>query len=504
MNRIILKNCNIYTMSSERPNAKVLCIENGVISYVGEQIPSKFSGKIIDLGGRTVLPGFIDSHMHLSSYALMQVTTDLSGTKSIEELKYRLKAAKNQDVPWIYGRGWDHEEFSDKRLPSRKDLDEVSVDMPILIVRKCGHVGIVNSLGIRKIIDLGLARNSSNQAELSQGVLYEETLYRVIKHVHSQLLSPSTLRSAIENIVKKGITSIHWMSADTFSIKKLVEAFKGNLPIRIFIYLSSEHLSKFRDIKASYENGKIKIIGIKLFMDGSFGARTAALRSGYDDEPHNMGILNMNAAELISSILRCIKLGAKIAIHIIGDRALEIMLDALERLDRSIIKHIRIEHLSLLPDDLFTKIKRYLPLKVSIQPRFVTSDFWIRDRLGKRAKYTYRFNSMKKIGFIMGIGSDAPVEEIDPWIHIISAINGPYVNPLEAIDIKTAIELYTIGSSNLINSIGLGTLRKGYYADLIVLDKDPFRCTLEELRDIKVLMTMVDGVILFDRINVKK
>ena len=514
-----LINCKVYVSFKPLRVANALTIVNDRVFYVGDAekaagIAKSLGGEVIDLSGSIVMPGFIDSHMHLDSLGLNLNTLDLRGAKSIEEVKERLRKfiTEASATEWIVGRGWDQELFAEGRWLSRWDIDEVTRDKPVLLIRVCGHVGVVNSKAVEVIKrHLGVSLKPpyfdvNEKGELT-GIVRELGLEEVLKLVtygDGQLLK--FLEDAVNHALRYGVTTVGLAgcSPEVLDALQVLKSL-GKLRIRVRAYLNRDLLPYLRSlgIRCGFGDPRLKVLGIKVFTDGSLGARTALLSKPYADDPSTSGIATISEAELIKVVKEASEAGLQLAIHAIGDRAIDMVLKAYSEVGGYVrsLRH-RIEHASVIRSDQVVKASE-LGVAIALQPHFVISDWWVIDRVGtERAPWVYPFKSIIDAGLMSGFSTDAPVEPINPWETVYAAVTrGAYEGVKlyefsngEVLDVVTALHYYTCGSAQLLHSEGeVGTLETGRYADLIVVDRDPLEVNPKELRDIQVLGTMVGG-----------
>jgi len=505
----IFYNGNIYTFDPENPIAEALVVKNDRIEYVGtnNKALSEYHGVKYDLDGATVIPGVIDSHMHLEGFAIALSIVDLRGVESIEELKEKLKekAKRVSKGEWILGRNWDQESFKEKRYPTRWDLDEVSTENPIFIVRVCGHVAIANSKALRIA---GITRETPNppggmigrdENGEPNGILWENALMLVRSKVPEP--TPQQLAHLItkaqHEMLSYGITTVASVSAPPILVKTLNRIYNsGMLKIRVRLYINSDLLNNITSlgIESGFGNDYIKIQGVKTFMDGSLGGRSAALRQPYNDDPSTSGMLILDGEKLASILKHAVQNNLDVAIHAIGDRAIE---EAINGVVKSQVdpKHVRFEHVSVTPPDIVDKLEKLNPLALVVQPHFRVTDWWIKERLGvERAKWTYTFKTLMSRGLILAGSSDSPVEPVNPWFGVWAAVTR---GNSERLNVREALNIYTIGGSIALNDRLIGRIRKGCYADFIVLDRDPFRINVEYLKHVRPKMTIVGGEIVY-------
>ena len=439
---LLVVNANIWGWE----DADSLLVEDDKIVAVGREDRLRRIARpcveIFDAGGKLVIPGLTDAHMHLLSYARTKEWIDLKGAKSIDEIKrlVKSKAADKRPGEWILGRGWDQDKLDEKRMPTRWDLDEVAPNNPVLLVRVCGHVAVVNSRALKV---MGLTDESPDPPD---GVLGREggrlngRLYEgAVELAYSSIPGPSLekaaslIREVLREVASYGLVELHSMSATNFEVEAYRKAYSPELP-RVYFYAESF------DVKGG------EVIGLKTFMDGSFGARTARLREPYSDAPSTRGLLLLSAEKLEALISKASERGWQVAVHAIGDEAVEKVLEVSNH------RPLRVEHASLTPPDLVEKLAE-LDVPVSVQPHFIASDTWIVDRLGERARWVYAYKTLLRRGVRIAGSSDAPVEPIDPWTGVYAAVDRGRslslpiwsASPGEALSVSEALNLYLYG-----------------------------------------------------------
>jgi len=523
---LVLVNGKIYSFDEEGRVFEALAVKDGKIVFLGSSRDVKnFIGDktlTIDLKGKPVFPGFIDTHIHFIGVGLSLMMLDLRDVKSIGEFKSMVKRYAEGLKPgkWILGRGWDQDKFSEKRYPNRWDLDEVAPKNPVFLRRVCGHIAVANSMALKIAgIDKSTPDPEGGRIDRDEngeptGILRESAM----RLVWSKIPQPSlddyvkAVELACNEALSHGITTVHFISAIPEEIEALqVARSLGKLKVRVCLYISAEHLDELLSLrlKRGFGDDFIKINGIKVLIDGSLGARTAALRSPYNDDPSSMGILTMPIESFRDIVSKAHDGGLQVAVHAIGDRAVELALkvfsEVLSKNPKVDHRH-RIEHASIMSPELI-ELMSDLGVCASIQPRFIISDFWAVDRVGpNRAKWVYPFKSMMKAGVKIAGGSDCPVDPLDPLYQIYSAVSrGRYdgielykytfdecLAPVEAVSLFTRNAAY-IGFEEGVK----GSLEVGKYADMVVLSEDPLSMDESGIKDVKVLMTIVNGGIVY-------
>lgn len=522
------RNGKIYTSFAPRRTVEALITAGEKVLFAGKEekahtLAEILNGKVIDLEGDTILPGFIDSHLHLDSLGKHLNSLDLRDTESIGQLQHKLKEfARESEKEWILGRGWDQERFEEERWPTRWDLDDVVRDRPILLIRVCGHVAVLNTkaMKITGLLDEESSQVLRNEEGVAIGVITEAMVGRAREKVNENLTLHDYrkfLKDAMSHAASQGVTTVGFVSCGTTSFEALEEMTKEEIKTRIRLYLNpgerepnSEEMYantkileflKQLGLRGVFGKERVKVQGIKVLADGSLGGRTAWLSEAYADAPETQGFPNLRKERLRTIAKKTDALNLQLAVHGIGDKTIDMILDTYEELENAKALSHRIEHASVLRGDQIERASD-LGVAVSVQPRFIISDFWSVKRLGaERAHFLYPFKTMRKANIPMGFGTDAPVEELNPWETIYAAITrgkneGVTLHDLskdEKLSLEEALHCYTEGSAEIMGTGGLGSLKEGYYADLIITDEDPFAVDENSLKDIDIKATYVGG-----------
>jgi len=512
---------NIITMNPSKPGAESLSTMNGIFLAVGSNRKVKKTlGKdtfILNLKGKTVLPGLIDCHVHLVKYGLQKTEIDLRNVKSIRELKGRLtrKVSSSAKGSWIVGHGWDQDRFEEKRYPTRLDLDEVAEENPVVLTRVCGHICVVNTAALRIA---GISRETGpihgGQIDMDPetgeptGILREsaqDLLWKAVPPPTLKELEAAVL-AACRDAVKVGLTSIHCLVDSSSEISALRTLRKRKkLPLRLSILPPRELLESLTalGITTGFGDDYLRIGPVKIFADGSLGARTAALAQDYSDDPGNKGIMIFNQDELNDIVEKAHKSDLQVAIHAIGDRAIEFALSAVEnassRFPRKDHRH-RIEHASVLNRPLIKRMKD-LNVIASIQPTFTISDFWVPQRVGpERARLVYPFKTLTKSGVVIAGSSDCPTEILNPILGIHAAVTRGGSVPEESLNVNEAVEAFTFNAAYAsFEEESKGSIEVGKLADFVVLSEDITQISSERIKDVRVEMTVIGGRIVYTR-----
>jgi len=515
----VILNANVITLDSKQSKAEALAIQNGKIIAVGSSKEiRRYVGnetKIVDARNGTVVPGLVDCHVHMTGFGWSLQRLGLRDIESIKELQQNLKeyVEKNPKKNWVLGGRWDQEKFTEKRYPTRWDLDKAVADKPIFLTRVCGHIGVANSKALKLT---NITRNTSvagGNIDLDEatgelnGILREnamELIWRVIPKPTLEELENACLL-ACKKAVEAGLTGVHWIvdSADEMRIiQKLY--FDGELPLRVYLGIPVEILDEIvkLGLLTGFGNDMVRIGFIKILADGSLGARTAALKKPYSDKPSSKGMMLYSLKRLNMLVSKAHKAGLQLAIHAIGDRAIESVLKAfskvLQEAPRQNHRH-RIEHCSVLNPKLIRSMKR-LGLIASVQPHFIVSDFWVTDRLGKpRARWVYPFKTIIHGGLIVASGSDCPVEPINPLLGIWAALTRKSF-PEESLTLEEALTTYTLNAACAsFEEDKKGSIAVGKFADLTILSEDLSKIPPEKIKDVTVETVIVDGKIVYSR-----
>lgn len=536
---LIFINGIVHTMDQKKTTAEAVAVKDDKIEFVGsneEALKLKTDDtQIIDLEGKTLVPGFNDSHMHLLSYGYSLTMTNLIGTKSLEEVLERTREfIKKNEVPagrWVRGRGWNQDYFSgDKVFPTRYDLDKISTEHPICLTRTCGHVIIINSKALELVgIDKNTPQFPGGHFDLDEngdplGIFREEAM----RPVYDAIPSPSLeeikrmILAASRDLNACGITSV---GTDDFEAlprsdyENVITAYReltaeGKNTVRIYeqcLLPVKERLQGFLDkgYKTGWGDESFKIGPLKLLQDGSLGARTAALMEDYDDEPGTTGIITATQDYLNDLVMMAHKADCQIAIHGIGDRGMYMAFEAMEKaiaeFPRKDHRH-GIVHAQITDEYLLDKFKE-LDAVAYIQPIFLDYDWkMVKARVGaEREKTSYNWKSLLDRGVHIPSGSDAPVETFNVMYGIYEAVTRKDLEgnpeggwlPEQALTPYEALHAYTAEGAYASFEEGLkGSIEHGKLADMVVLSRDILSIDPHEIKDIKVESTIFGGRVL--------
>lgn len=524
---LILQNGRIYTLNPEMPLAEAVVVRGSRIAYVGTTADMRVwighgGWEVLNLEGRTVLPGLTDAHVHLSGYAIARTRLNLSGVRSLEEALALVArwAERTPEGMWIQGHGWNHNLWGG-RWPTRQDLDAVAPHHPVALQRVDGHSLWVNTAALRLAgIDAETRAPLGGEIMVDEegqptGILKERAADLVLERIGRPDAAERQrlLGEVFAEAHAWGITGVHAAEeAEAFSDYQALYA-RRSLRLRVLTHLPQNRLEEAvaLGIRSGFGDARLRVGALKIFADGSLGSKTACLLQDYEDEPGYRGLPVLPPHELDGWVSRAAQAGISVAIHAIGDRAVRLALDAIERAQKKFgrltVPH-RIEHAQLVhPQD----IPRFgeLGIIASMQPIHCTSDMPVARRLwGERCRYAYAWRSLLQTGAILAFGSDTPVETMNPWAGIYAAVTrerpdgtpegGWY--PEERLTVEEAVRAYTIGPAVAAGELHLkGTVEEGKIADLIVLDRDIFQIPPREVLDTQVEMTIIGGEIVHER-----
>jgi len=483
----------------------------------------------IDLHGAFVMPGFNDAHTHIASAGQQHLTVDLDNIPSLAAMQDKIKAyaATLPAGQWILGGGWDHTKWASGKLPTRQDLDAVTVDHPAYLERTDGHIAIANTAALAAAgITAKTMAPAGGQIDLDPatheptGILRDAALPLLTSHIPKP--DAATRRRALElsiaDALSHGVTSVQdYSDWEDFLVLEQMEH-EGKLHVRVSEWLTfNDPLDVLKAHRAAHslDDPLLHTGMLKGFMDGSLGSRTAALFAPYSDDPTNSGLARYDQKMLDAMTTERAAAGFQIGFHAIGDKANSIALDAYEKpvmqceLSKNTTEtsycgtrlRYRIEHAQVVSPGDFARFHD-LGIIASMQPSHLLTDMaWAGQRLGpERVKYAYAWKSFLDHGVTLAFGTDYPVESISPFRGLYSAITRmneagtQTFQPQEKLTIQQALYAYTQASAFAENEEKLkGRLEPGYLADLVVLDHDLTTATPQEILHTKVLRTVVGG-----------
>ena len=528
---LIITNANVHTMDERRPVAKAVAVYGNRIVAVGsaEEI-RRLAGartRIIDAGGRLVLPGFNDSHVHFLSGGFQLSSVDLRDANNPQEFAERIRrfVAKVPKGRWITGGDWDHERWPGAPLPTKELIDAFTPETPVFVNRLDGHMALANTLALKMA---GVTRETKDppgglivrdpKTGEPTGILKDAAMSFVYKVIPEPSFEEklAAARAATEHAAKLGITSVQDMSAgdDVGVYQSLLE--QGHLKTRIYAVSPLPDWERVArvGVRKAFGSDMLRIGGLKGFADGSLGSTTALFFEPYNDAPATSGLPGPEMfpeGVMLERTSKADRAGLQVMFHAIGDRANDEILTIFERASKengANDRRFRIEHAQhIRPQD----IPRFGRNRViaSMQPYHAIDDGrWAEKRIGyQRARTTYAFRSLLDAGALLAFGSDWTVAPLDPLFGIYAAVTrrtldgrhpGGWI-PEQKITVEEAVRAYTVGSAyaEFADSVK-GTIAPGKLADMVILTRDIFRIDPAEIEKTRVHMTLMDGRIVYE------
>lgn len=521
----IIENIRGYTFyKGKLTGFSRIAFQNGKIIDVNtEDSLNVFSAdaEIIDGEGTVMLPGLIDAHAHVMGLGFQEIDADLTGTQSLDEALQRVEAYAGQypELSWIQGRGWNHTHWEINRFPTAEELDRAVGDRPVWLRRIDGHAGWANS----KAMELaGITAETSDPEDGKiirddngnpAGVFVDRAMDLIASEipVRTEQEQRMALTKAMEQMRAHGLTGVHdaGIGVEIWNLYKNF-ADQGKITTRIYAMISGagetfDKLSENGPVE-SYNNDLLALRSVKLYADGALGSRGAALMEQYSDDPANRGLLFSSEEEMTGMILKTASKGYQTNVHAIGDRANRLVLNTFENVKDSLgeqgLRH-RIEHAQVVSLEDIPRFKE-LNIIASMQPTHATSDMNMAEkRIGPgRIKGAYAWQRFLDQGTIIASGSDFPVEDVNPFFGLYSAVsrkdhqgnpeNGWYSG--QAMSREEAFRSFTIDAAYAAHQENtLGSLEPGKWADFILIDRDYFEVPESEIWKVNVLETWLAG-----------
>lgn len=525
---LVVQNAAILTLDEAGQVASAMAVRDGRILWVGtdEGVAQceTTRAKVVDLGGKTVLPGFIDVHTHAMEWAKGILRDEMDANyprvRSITDIVKQVgqRAAAAEPGEWIVGFGWDDKKLEEMRYITRHDLDPVSSENPVYLVHVSGHLSVANTAALRQ------AGVSADTPDPEGGVIEKDASREptgIVKDTAMNLVArllpgdpPDLARRAAKLVSEKalevGLTTIHdiWVSPE--DMRGYQDAYQeGDLQVRVQLVpgvRSAEEAEQLaaRGLHTGFGDAHLKLGAVKLFADGGMGARTVAIYPPpVQGEPDNFGLLIWKSEELLRAHRSLAEAGWQIVTHAIGDRAIDQVLDSYERLLKELKledPRFRIAHCGISTPAIQKRL-RELDVLVDGNPAFV---YWIGSWFLKygpgRVRWSYPGKSYFENGILAGAGSDVGVTPISPWWGLWAATvrqemsSGEVLAPEERLSVQEALQLYTRNGAYIgLEEDQKGSLEPGKLADFIVVDRNPLAVPPDQLKDIQVLRTFVGG-----------
>lgn len=525
---LVITNANIRTMDTKRTIARSIAMLNGKIIAIGSDADTKSlvgaNTRVIDAGGKTIVPGFNDAHVHFMETGQQLSSVDLRSAQTPEEFVARIKAfaAKLPKGRWILGGKWDHENWKPNNLPTAAMIDAATPDNPVFVDRLDGHMALANGLAMK------LATVSKNTKDVDGGLIVRDGegnptgVFKdaAMSYIAKVIPDPSWDErleagiAATNYATTLGVTSVQDMSAGTdVGVYQELQR-QGKLKTRVY---GCSPLSDYKrwertGLRYSFGNPMIRIGCLKGYADGSLGSTTAWLFDAYNDAPNSKGLEGEEIPRMLQEATGADKAGLQINVHAIGDKANATVLDIFEKViqaNGARDRRFRIEHSQHLRQQ---DIPRFGKLKVvaSMQPVHLSDDGrWAGKRLGEdRLKGTYAFRTLLDTGAVLAFGSDSPVASLNPMYSIFAAVTrqttdgknpGGWI-PEQKISVDDAVRAFTWGSAYAeFQDTWKGTLEVGKLGDLVILSQDIFTIDPTKIKDVTVVTTVVDGSVVFEK-----
>ena len=522
--------------------AEAVYAEDGIIKLTGtteEVLAAAGEGaQIVDAEGKTVIPGLNDSHQHLLMIGEGLATAQITGATSIDDLIQRVKdfIEKNPELAkkGVRAAGWNQDLFTDeKRIPTRWDLDKISTEIPILLLRICQHVGVCNSKAIEmlgldeKMIDFEGGTIEVDENGRPNGIFTENANDLPGSCIPAPELAEyeQYFLFGAEYALSHGLTSVQSNDAgnSTLTMQQVFDMTRklydeDRCALRYRHQVCFHHLDGFKEyIDGEFKHGrydnpdKLALGPLKLFKDGSLGGRTGTMRNGYLDDPGNYGVETSTDEKMNAFCKMAADAGIQVVTHVIGDKAIEDTIGNYENVmvdGKNPLRHALV-HCQITDKPLMERIAKD-DILIMYQPIFLDYDMHaVISRCGEELSSTsYAFKTAEDLGIHVSYGTDSPVEDCNPFPNIYSAVTRKDKTgfppegffPQECVDVETAIDAYTIGSAyNEFMEDKKGRIQPGFLADMVILDKDIFTCDPMEIRDILPVKTIVDGKIAWEK-----
>ena len=520
----------IYTLEHEHETVEAVYTENGRIKKVGSksELTSMFGEELTtqhDLKGNVMIPGFVDSHLHMIGHGEKLLRLDLSEADSAEEMKRLLISKVSEAAPneWIIGEGWNENNFHDRKIFHRDELDEIAPHHPMMLTRVCRHAILANSIA------LTLAGITDETPDPEGGVIIrdndgratgylldraQELVKDTMPEVSIEFLEKALSRS-VDDLVAQGVTGGHtedlnYYGGFTRTYETFLNVINGQRKFRANLLVHHEVIEEMRKQGLGFGDGTnyVELGAMKIFADGALGGRTALLSLPYNDSPDTSGVAIHSIEGLTELVKKARAHDMPVAIHVIGDLALEYAIEAIEQYPAPYGLRDRLIHTQVVREDLLKRLQQ-LSVVLDIQPRFVASDFpWVMERLGeKRMGLSFAWKTLLDSGVPIAGGSDAPIEPVNPLLGIHAAVtrkrpdeNHSGYYPEQKLSMFESVCLFTKGSAFAIGrECERGLIKENFDADFTVLDRDIFQCDPDLLLYTNAVMTVIDETIVYKK-----
>jgi len=504
-------NTNIKTINPQMPFAQAITITKDRITKVGtnKEIESLIGENtvVLDLEGKTILPGLIDTHIHVADYGRCLLWLDLTSAKSIAELQAMLKEKVKQTKSdkWIVGQGWNETRFKEARMLTSEDLDEVVPDNPVILYREAAMICAVNT---KALALSGVTEQSAvpKDGEIDKNPdtgkltgIFRDTATTLVwqavpEPTEAELLE--TTAYACQKISAAGITSVDWIVISENElpiIQKLHE--QGRLTFRVNVVVPEALLEKAVSLR-TVDSSVLRVGGALIVVDGYLDSKEAALVEPYSDETSNSGKMYLSEEALKASVKMAIRAGVQPVIHAMGDKAIDATLRVIEQSPQG--TRFRIEQAAVLNKGLLERL-RVQDVVISVQPKVISTEFTVwsaKERLGERAKWLHPIKTLLDAGVVVAGGSDCPMEPLSALLGMQELALRPS-DPTQRLSVEDAMRIYTFDAAYCSGEEATkGSIEAGKLADLTILSSDPTGVKPDKIKDIAVDFVVVNGKIL--------
>jgi predicted amidohydrolase YtcJ len=517
----IIRNANIITIDPSRPRAQALAMRHG--RFIGVGSNDDIAGlqgpgtKMLDLSGSTVLPGFIDAHIHVLSSGVRHVMSADCSLPSISAIKEAMRHQIELTKPgeWVQGFKFDDTKTVENRFLTRQDLDEVSTELPILVSHRAGHVYYLNSKALETAgfnrdtpdPEGGRFGRDPSSGELD-GVVYERAI-EPVRYNHFPAVSPEDRRRGLQRICQMltpvGLTSVHDAIVTNDELMTYQEGRdNGDLTLRAYLLMAHDHFPALRDagLKTGFGDDRLRLGGIKMVADGAIASRTAYMSEPYEGSPCDHGILAIPADEIERQVMEIHKAGFQVCIHANGDLTIDMVLSAYEKAQAAFPRpdpRHRVEHCTLVNTDLLNRMKAL----GAVATPFCTYVYYHGEKMAfygeERLTRMFAQRSFIDHGVVATGATDYPPGPFEPLLGIQSCVTridstGKIWGANQRVTVEEALKIYTInGAYASFEEDIKGSIEPGKLADLVVLGSDPTQVHPETIKDIPVEMTIVGG-----------
>lgn len=510
---LALINGNIRTLNPKQPTAQAVVISKNRIIKVGtnEQIAQLIgeNTKVLSLDGKTVVPGLIDTHIHVADFGRCLMWLDLAAAQSIQELQRMLKekVAQTPSGKWIVGRGWNQSRFKEKRMPQTADLDAVAPNNPVIFYHETAMVCAANTEALKlagvtaqtTVPKGGVIDKNPKTGELT-GIFRDSAASLIWQAVPEptvdELLEATAL--ACQKISAAGLTSVHWLVLSEVELEIIQKLHaQGRLPFRVNVVVPQEFLEKTVGLKTS-DVSVLRVGGATIAADGYLDSKEAALQEPYSDDPNNSGKLLCTEEALAASVEKVLAAGVQPIILAMGDRAVDTAVKVIEQTLKNNVR-FRIEQAAVLNKALVKRLKTQ-KVVVSVQPKVISTEFSVWSaiqRLGmERARWLHPLKTLLDEGVKVVAGSDCPMEPLSPLLGVQEVVVREAF-PEQRLSVMEALRMYTLDAAYSSGEENVkGSIEEGKLADLTVLSKDPVVVEPEKIKEINVELVIINGKIL--------